>query len=293
MVEYGSKLIEWIENPGLLNKESLSLLRNVLDEYPCFTPARVLYLKNLYKEKNTIYSSELSRTSVYVPDRKRLFDFIEGRLDSRENAAEKKTDRKPDDFSIIDRFLLNPEFSTATENAKASDIVDVRKDSVSNDDYSESSERLQATGNEGFALDYIGYLSMQKDAAKPEESVRTAETSENATVPEPMYGQEYIDAFLADSSSEKLRQGSLYAKPDFSTSHEKNAEESDAESVLENMPQGTFTETLAKIYIKQKRYDKALEILRSLSLKNPEKNIYFADQIRFLEKLLIINTKKQ
>nr|MBP9637949.1 tetratricopeptide repeat protein [Bacteroidaceae bacterium] len=47
-----------------------------------------------------------------------------------------------------------------------------------------------------------------------------------------------------------------------------------------------FTETLAKIYVKQKRYDKALEIIRSINLKNPKKSAYFADQIRFLEKLL-------
>jgi len=48
-----------------------------------------------------------------------------------------------------------------------------------------------------------------------------------------------------------------------------------------------FTETLANIYIKQKRYDKALEIIKQLSLKYPKKNIYFADQIRYLEKLII------
>jgi len=48
-----------------------------------------------------------------------------------------------------------------------------------------------------------------------------------------------------------------------------------------------FTETLAKIYIKQKKYDKALEIIRKLNLLYPEKNRYFADQIRFLEKLII------
>ncbi len=53
-----------------------------------------------------------------------------------------------------------------------------------------------------------------------------------------------------------------------------------------------FTESLAKIYIKQRRYEKALEIIKKLSLKYPEKNIYFADQIRFLEKL-IINIKTE
>ena len=51
-----------------------------------------------------------------------------------------------------------------------------------------------------------------------------------------------------------------------------------------------FSETLAKIYIKQKKYDKAIKIFEKLSLKYPEKSIYFADQIRFLT--IIVNNKK-
>jgi len=54
----------------------------------------------------------------------------------------------------------------------------------------------------------------------------------------------------------------------------------------EELDDSYFTETLAKIYIKQHRYAKALEIIRKLNLKYPKKNIYFADQIRFLEKLV-------
>ena len=53
-----------------------------------------------------------------------------------------------------------------------------------------------------------------------------------------------------------------------------------------------LTESLAHIYIKQRKYQRALEIIKCISLKNPEKNIYFADQIRFLEKL-IINVKTE
>ena len=59
----------------------------------------------------------------------------------------------------------------------------------------------------------------------------------------------------------------------------------------QSLDDSCLTETLARIYIKQKRYEKALQIIQNLNLKYPEKNIYFADQIRFLEKL-IINTKK-
>jgi len=47
-----------------------------------------------------------------------------------------------------------------------------------------------------------------------------------------------------------------------------------------------YTETLAKIYIKQKKYDLAVKIFRRLMLKNSEKSVYFADQVRFLERLM-------
>jgi hypothetical protein len=44
-----------------------------------------------------------------------------------------------------------------------------------------------------------------------------------------------------------------------------------------------MTETLADIYIKQKHFFKAIEILERLSLKYPEKNIYFVRRIKELE----------
>ncbi len=46
------------------------------------------------------------------------------------------------------------------------------------------------------------------------------------------------------------------------------------------------TETLARIYIKQKNYQKAIEIYQKLSLNIPEKKGYFASQIHFLEELI-------
>ena len=54
----------------------------------------------------------------------------------------------------------------------------------------------------------------------------------------------------------------------------------------ETAPEELLSETLSKIYIQQHHYDKALRIIRSLSLNYPEKNRFFADQIRFLERLI-------
>lgn len=57
----------------------------------------------------------------------------------------------------------------------------------------------------------------------------------------------------------------------------------------ESAPEELLSETLSKIYIQQQHYDKALRIIRSLSLNYPEKNRFFADQIRFLERLIANN----
>lgn len=50
---------------------------------------------------------------------------------------------------------------------------------------------------------------------------------------------------------------------------------------------GLLSESLAKIFIKQGRYDRAYEIISNLNLNYPEKSVYFADQLRFLRKLMI------
>lgn len=53
-----------------------------------------------------------------------------------------------------------------------------------------------------------------------------------------------------------------------------------------------LTEIMAGIYIRQGKYENAVKIIRQLSLNYPKKNRYFADQIRFLEKLIINNKHK-
>ena len=51
-----------------------------------------------------------------------------------------------------------------------------------------------------------------------------------------------------------------------------------------------LSESLAKMYIARQNYSRALEIIKELSLNYPEKSIYFADQIRFLTKLVLNET---
>jgi tetratricopeptide (TPR) repeat protein len=59
-------------------------------------------------------------------------------------------------------------------------------------------------------------------------------------------------------------------------------------SVTEN--DELITETLASIYFQQKNYEKAKECYQKLSLKYPEKSIYFAARIEEIEKLRNTNS---
>lgn len=60
------------------------------------------------------------------------------------------------------------------------------------------------------------------------------------------------------------------------------------EKVQEVIMGETFEENekRAKQLIREKKYSEAIEILEGLNLINPKKSIYFADQIRFLKKII-------
>lgn len=117
--------------------------------------------------------------------------------------------------------------------------------------------------------DYTGFLLNLDDAPSDEE-----DTS---------HQDDLVDDFIDKSQKIKLKE-----KPEYSPQF-LDTENEDSNVIGEDY----FTETLARIYIKQGRYEKAVEILNKLHLAYPQKNAYFADQIRFLEKLILNNKYKK
>jgi hypothetical protein len=63
---------------------------------------------------------------------------------------------------------------------------------------------------------------------------------------------------------------------------------SEAQRPIQTIDTNLYTEEMAIMLIKQKRYEEALKILHVIRLNIPEKSVYFADQIRFLEKIIAI-----
>ncbi|MDR0893371.1 MAG: tetratricopeptide repeat protein [Mediterranea sp.] len=261
-----TNLQQWVLHPELLSRETLYELRNLVARYPYFQSLRLLYLKNLYLLHDINFGTELRKAVLYVADRRKLFELLEGELIAdRGKQAGVSVEKAPADEPSVDRTLALIDAFLATTP----------------DDFS-----TQTTLD--YAVDYTAYLLEEPETA--DEAPADAPVEECPR----LKGQSLIDSFIEKQESDIPR---CLEKPEPSygveeaTEEEAVDEEMDEETEEETedkeQEEGYFTETLARIYIKQHRYSKALEIIKKLSLKYPKKNAYFADQIRFLEKLII------
>ncbi|SCD19189.1 hypothetical protein PSM36_0355 [Proteiniphilum saccharofermentans] len=122
--------------------------------------------------------------------------------------------------------------------------------------------------------DYFSYLkSLSGERVNPDQ------TDEQ----QKLQHQDIIDAFIKKAESDIL-----FVPQDTPPTETKQEREEKEEGGSEFL-----TETLARIYIKQKKYEQALTIIKRLSLNFPKKSVYFAHQIRFLELLISIERSRQ
>ena len=250
-------LQQWIQHPETLNRDSLYELRTLVARYPYFQSLRLLYLKNLYLLHDINFGAELRKAVLYVADRRTLFYLIEGdryTLKSRKPSLLSAKDLEEEPSVDRTLSLIDAFLSTVPEEHLPNNELD-------------------------YAMDYTAYLMKEDEGT---ETSGTDGASAGETEAPKLRGHELIDGFIRKSETADTLPPKIQELP-------LDPPESSSE---EEMDDSCFTETLAKIYIKQHRYDKALEIIKKLSLNYPKKNAYFADQIRFLEKL-IINAKSK
>ena len=274
------RLDEWINNPDLMGSDTLEELRSIILRYPYFQTAWLLYIKNLYLIKHPSFKDELRRGALYVADLSVLFYFVEGNSFSFPKSEYKESEKQVANDRTLD--LINRFLSEIPNDKGLSSELSIPVDSV---------------------MDYSSLLLLNSAENGRKEVDNTAL---------PLKGQALIDDFIEKSESGMLSSGNNMTdavgngneKDEFSEEDlvviddDNNAGpvddvmEGNAEAADETGDDNYLTETLAKIYVKQQRYDKALEIIKKLNLKYPKKNAYFADQIRFLERL-IINAKSK
>lgn len=251
------ELTELINHPERMDRDTLYELRSMVALYPYFQTARLLLLQNLYLLHDATFDEELRNAAIYLTDRKVIFNLVEAmhyRLQKEENNA---------DTAVQD--------SKETESRTIS-LIDNFLESMPKDEEQDETHHKRKPTAADAAVDYVAYLLESSNDS----------TATDADTPQ-FRGQSLIDSFLEDNQGKIVLSEETGTAENASTPHINDEPEPE---------ENYFTEALARIYVKQGRFQKALDIITRLSEQFPHKNLYFEDQIRFLEKLIINNNKK-
>ncbi len=286
-------------------------LEEILGDYPYFQAARALHLKGLHNLNSFKYNNALKVTAAYTADRDILFDFItsgdflqnaiadtisgktplkDTEIISEEVVAEAKeestlivgSEDEPLPRSVRDAdAILDPSLFSSKDPKVDIDIAQAKKKIAETE--LELGKPLQFTKKEKYSFgEWLQLTSLKKGnkknsgsnpSPKPSKEMRTSIDEEEARHKK----FELIDRFIATN-------------PKMVADENRNAPapiRDDTRLVGNEL----MTETLAKVYLEQKKYKKAIQAYRILSLKYPEKSSFFADRIKAVEKLQQENTQ--
>ena len=162
--------------------------------------------------------------------------------------------------------------TAADKDSRTLSLIDDFLDSIPKEETDNDTKRRKPTPADA-AVDYVAYLL---------DNENEEERQQAAQVPQ-LIGQDLIDTFINNDKGKLVLNENPTLHPEL---------DNEGQNEVKEAEEAVKTETMARIYIKQHNYSSALQIIKQLSLDYPKKNAYFADQIRFLEKLIINNNKK-
>ncbi len=244
-----------LQKPEKSSENTKVQLEEIISNFPYFQPARAIYLNLLKKENSYLYNQELKKTAAYTSDRTVLFDFITSEYFSQQPAHQKEEIEELHKNEIEKaEAILNPNLferkKEQTEQEKAiEEILEVHKP-------------LPFSKSDKYSFEVWLKLTSAKPINRNNNSEETESEKEDKF--------RLIDKFIQENPK---------IKPSLSDTN------FDPVKPLSKPSDQLMTETLAKVYVQQNNYKKAIQAYKILILKNPEKSGFFADQIRAIEKL--------
>ncbi|MCF8367592.1 MAG: hypothetical protein K9G76_01025 [Bacteroidales bacterium] len=256
------QFIQLVKSPQKLNAQTIAMLENLVSEFPYCQTADILYTLNLYKTDNFRYQEQLKLAAAYAPDRALLKQHIKSLSSQTDITTEKPT-------------LTQKQDTTKTPERDIKTLVDELKSVIQNR-LTENQENLVDQQLE--SLDQIvktfAVADMKQDAdleeLKPDIKDYDFEHLQEQIPSKPSNiekNKALIDKFIEEEPSISPPEKSGFFNPD---DFAKN-------SLIDN--EEIVSETLAKIYLKQGNFTKAIKIYQKLSLLYPEKSTFFAAQI--------------
>ncbi|OFX26703.1 MAG: hypothetical protein A2041_08835 [Bacteroidetes bacterium GWA2_31_9b] len=353
-----SDLIKYINNPDLLNNESISEIRKILSDYPYFQTAHKLILKNLKLVDSDLFQNQLNSSAIHISDRVLLYNYLQNDIAKKPIQYQETKESEKKTVVIEEEKAVESEKKKIkideTEKEKSSKLIknhNVRrkiKDGIDGmgDNISatiSSQINFVETSNKQ-ELEYpkeIYFIEEERIAKSKKDLKIAADSSESSEVNKDLLfiddennGAKLGETNLKVSSNnddyqsdlieidenikeknqevEKTKQNQGFDISDYAEKDDLliNSDENDLISkfILKNPriqpadldeyqildiseksaheDENLLTETLAKVYIAQGYFEKAIHSYEKLCLKYPEKNTYFASQIEMIKELI-------
>ncbi len=122
-----SDFYKYIEHPELLNASTVAELQEVLEVYPYFQTAHVLYLKSLYNQNNFKFNEQLKFSSVHINNRKKLLFYLKEKTKVVENeilVISEKQSTEDVNESLVEISEIKEENNAFVESDKQIELND-------------------------------------------------------------------------------------------------------------------------------------------------------------------------
>ena len=276
--------------PEVADNEDVSEIEILTNQYPWFQAAHALLLKIYLHQESFKYKQNLKNIALITGDRQNLYNWLHIKCVHPVKYSSKPLDELKHFETNINQVSSAELRKYENLKLKKHDIekilgqkglllfdfdMEESKDSIKAqtglDDYVLNKNQIQTeieTTSDQLTDDTKKWLEENIQLSKKKILKDTSSTTKNTDL---------IDKFILKVEN-KNKTSSI------NTDNQADLSDIDNQDVSDIM-----TETMAKIYMKQELFEKALAVYHKLSLKYPEKNSYFASQIQKIER--IINNK--
>ncbi|MBN2481521.1 MAG: hypothetical protein JXB19_07270 [Bacteroidales bacterium] len=313
------ELIKYIQQPQELSTESINELLQDEEKYPFFQTIKLLILKHTYLFDKAGYQSRLKLVAPYVPDRTIIYELLhpleetEAELPKNKLKEPSNTDKTRKEKPIPPQNVMKKSKGSLKENISALltgqlaelEMTDEEKESprpeitidISGEyRYPPEEESYEPPGPDSslLTLDHDEIIE-HKDITLDSDGMGTHEMfQEILEIDETEANQEKpgsadtnaisMESGEPEEHNETLIEKFIRENPRLVPREDQLSQEDISESSVREHD-GFFTETLARIYLKQGYYNKAIFTYEKLILKYPQKSDYFAGQIEEIKKL--------
>ena len=236
-----------IENPQSIDENDVNLLSSIVESYPYFTIAQMLLAVGLDLSEDKRANRQLRLAASMVHDRNLLRHIL------AESKEKKSSVDLPDEFGNEEE-----EVSAVNERLSVETIVIPEIDLKKSQE--ELSKEMAILEEKRKSIDELKALIEQRiiELSKEKEEENKEEKVLSKT--------EIIDKFIAENPQISRPKQDFYDPMVVAQT-----------SVVDQ--ENIISETLARVYLNQGYLEKAISIYQKLSLKNPEKSVYFAELI--------------